>query len=183
MVDADLVLKDRIVVYDLGGQRIGWANYDYTSSVNVSTSSTGGRSEYVNAGQIGGSEKCFLPSFNAFVSFLQVVFLRKYNVGELTALLTTDLCSFKNIVSENISRDRVLRALIEAMTNTDAAAISAGPQLPASVDKVIDFMIGLHACIYEPNFKKMTNSSTENQIEVGKIKLETWATYLLSGLS
>ncbi|KAI3511865.1 hypothetical protein L1887_19025 [Cichorium endivia] len=50
----DLVLKDRIVVYDLGGQRIGWANYDCTSSVNVSTMSTGGRSEYVNAGQIGG---------------------------------------------------------------------------------------------------------------------------------
>ncbi|KVI00122.1 Aspartic peptidase [Cynara cardunculus var. scolymus] len=51
----DLVLKDRIVVYDLGGQRIGWANYDCTSSVNVSTTSSGGRSEYVNAGQIGGS--------------------------------------------------------------------------------------------------------------------------------
>lgn len=25
---ADLVLKDKIFVYDLGGQRIGWANYD-----------------------------------------------------------------------------------------------------------------------------------------------------------
>ena len=25
---ADLVLKDKIVVYDLAGQRIGWANYD-----------------------------------------------------------------------------------------------------------------------------------------------------------
>ncbi|CDP17265.1 unnamed protein product [Coffea canephora] len=24
----DLVLKDKIVVYDLAGQRIGWANYD-----------------------------------------------------------------------------------------------------------------------------------------------------------
>ncbi|KAI7748011.1 hypothetical protein M8C21_028875, partial [Ambrosia artemisiifolia] len=48
----DLVLKDRIVVYDLGGQRIGWANYDCTKSVNVSITSSGGRSEYVNAGQI-----------------------------------------------------------------------------------------------------------------------------------
>jgi len=27
-VVADLVLKDKIVVYDLAGQRIGWANYD-----------------------------------------------------------------------------------------------------------------------------------------------------------
>ncbi|GKB88147.1 aspartic proteinase-like protein 2 [Tanacetum coccineum] len=32
----DLVLKDRIVVYDLGGQRIGWANYDYASPKNPS---------------------------------------------------------------------------------------------------------------------------------------------------
>ncbi|KAJ0792985.1 putative nepenthesin [Helianthus annuus] len=32
----DLVLKDRIVVYDLGGQRIGWANYDCKlSSINI----------------------------------------------------------------------------------------------------------------------------------------------------
>ena len=26
--DADLVLKDKIIVYDLGGQRLGWADYD-----------------------------------------------------------------------------------------------------------------------------------------------------------
>ncbi|KAJ9540512.1 hypothetical protein OSB04_027018 [Centaurea solstitialis] len=51
----DLVLKDKIVVYDLGRQRIGWVNYDCSSSVNVSSSSSGGRSEVVNAGQIGGS--------------------------------------------------------------------------------------------------------------------------------
>lgn len=31
--DADLVLKDKIVVYDLGGQRIGWANYDCKSLI------------------------------------------------------------------------------------------------------------------------------------------------------
>ncbi|KAK4492671.1 hypothetical protein RD792_003491, partial [Penstemon davidsonii] len=36
----DLVLKDKIVVYDLGGQRIGWANYDCSSSVNVSTTTS-----------------------------------------------------------------------------------------------------------------------------------------------
>ncbi|KAL8029689.1 hypothetical protein ABFX02_14G241100 [Erythranthe guttata] len=47
----DLVLKDKIVVYDLGGQRIGWANYDCTMSVKVSTSNTG-RTEFVNAGQL-----------------------------------------------------------------------------------------------------------------------------------
>ncbi|PWA83074.1 aspartic peptidase A1 family, Aspartic peptidase domain protein [Artemisia annua] len=69
----DLVLKDRIVVYDLGGQRIGWANYDCTSSVNVSTSSTGGRSEYVNAGQIGGSGK-LLNTHDKLLSIFIVAF-------------------------------------------------------------------------------------------------------------
>ncbi|CAH8271915.1 unnamed protein product [Arabidopsis lyrata] len=47
----DLVLKDKIFVYDLVGQRIGWANYDCSMSVNVSATSSSGRSEYVNAGQ------------------------------------------------------------------------------------------------------------------------------------
>ncbi|XP_041993216.1 aspartic proteinase 36-like [Salvia splendens] len=46
----DLVLKDKIVVYDLAGQRIGWANYDCSSYVNVSTSNTG-PTEFVNMGQ------------------------------------------------------------------------------------------------------------------------------------
>lgn len=27
-LNVDLVLKDKIIVYDLGGQRIGWADYD-----------------------------------------------------------------------------------------------------------------------------------------------------------
>ncbi|KAI7743367.1 hypothetical protein M8C21_003550 [Ambrosia artemisiifolia] len=47
----DLVLKDKAIVYDLGGQRIGWSDYDCSSSVNVSSTSRGGRSEVVNAGQ------------------------------------------------------------------------------------------------------------------------------------
>ncbi|KAK6125924.1 hypothetical protein DH2020_040313 [Rehmannia glutinosa] len=39
-------------------------------------------------------------------------------VGELTALLTSDLGSLKNIVSENISRDRGFRAISEASYST-----------------------------------------------------------------
>ncbi|CAJ2660097.1 unnamed protein product [Trifolium pratense] len=51
----DLVLKDKIVVYDLAGQRIGWANYDCSLSVNVSAAIGTGRSEFVNSGEISGS--------------------------------------------------------------------------------------------------------------------------------
>ncbi|KAL0460113.1 UNVERIFIED_CONTAM: Aspartic proteinase-like protein 2 [Sesamum latifolium] len=36
----DLVLKDRMVVYDLAGQRIGWADYNCSLPVNFSNTST-----------------------------------------------------------------------------------------------------------------------------------------------
>ncbi|KAL2453496.1 Eukaryotic aspartyl protease family protein [Abeliophyllum distichum] len=54
----DIVLKDKIVVYDLTGQRIGWANYDCSLSVNVSattsvTTSTG--TEFFNTAQLDNS--------------------------------------------------------------------------------------------------------------------------------
>ncbi|XP_031385380.1 aspartic proteinase-like protein 2 isoform X2 [Punica granatum] len=48
----DLVLKNKIFVYDLAGQRIGWANYDCSMSVNVSTAINTGRNEYVNTGDL-----------------------------------------------------------------------------------------------------------------------------------
>ncbi|KAG6535111.1 aspartic proteinase 36-like isoform X1 [Zingiber officinale] len=49
----DLVLKDKIVVYDLANQRIGWRNYDCSQSVNVSTSS--GRNQFLNTGQFNAN--------------------------------------------------------------------------------------------------------------------------------
>uniref|UniRef100_A0A6N2L794 Peptidase A1 domain-containing protein n=1 Tax=Salix viminalis TaxID=40686 RepID=A0A6N2L794_SALVM len=58
----DLVLKDKIVVYDIANQRIGWANYDCSMSVNVSTALDTGKSEFVNAGTLSnnGSPKTML---------------------------------------------------------------------------------------------------------------------------
>ncbi|KOM34595.1 hypothetical protein LR48_Vigan02g074500 [Vigna angularis] len=49
----DLVLKDKIVVYDLAHQRIGWANYDCSLSVNVSVTTS--KDEYINGGQLSVS--------------------------------------------------------------------------------------------------------------------------------
>ncbi|KAL6988293.1 hypothetical protein U1Q18_014043 [Sarracenia purpurea var. burkii] len=49
----DLVLKDKIFVYDLAHQRLGWADYDCSSSVNVSI--TFGKDEFVNEGQLSTS--------------------------------------------------------------------------------------------------------------------------------
>ncbi|XP_062186828.1 ABC transporter B family member 28 [Phragmites australis] len=43
----------------------------------------------------------------------KMVFFDRHKVGELTGLLTSDLGSLKSVVSDNISRDRGLRALSE----------------------------------------------------------------------
>ncbi|KAF6160454.1 hypothetical protein GIB67_019223 [Kingdonia uniflora] len=48
----------------------------------------------------------------------KVEFFDRYKVGELTGLLTSDLGSIKDVVSENISRDRGFRALSEASYST-----------------------------------------------------------------
>ncbi|KAL7247961.1 hypothetical protein ACSBR2_002796 [Camellia fascicularis] len=49
----DLVLKDKIFVYDLAHQRLGWTNYDCSMSVNVSI--TTAKDEFINAGQLSVS--------------------------------------------------------------------------------------------------------------------------------
>ncbi|CAJ2666585.1 ABC transporter B family member 28-like [Trifolium pratense] len=58
----------------------------------------------------------------------KVEFFDKYKVGEITGLLTSDLGSLKNIVSENVSRDRGFRALSE-VTGTMFILFTLSPQL------------------------------------------------------
>ncbi|XP_024165553.1 ABC transporter B family member 28 [Rosa chinensis] len=58
----------------------------------------------------------------------KVEFFDRYKVGELTGLLTSDLGSLKNVVSENISRDRGFRALTE-VTGTLCILFVLAPQL------------------------------------------------------
>ncbi|XP_051143799.1 aspartic proteinase 36-like [Andrographis paniculata] len=70
----DLVLKDKIIVYDLGGQRIGWTNYDCASSVNVSLSNTG-TTEYVNTGQLRNDASRPYEQNNVLAAAVAVSFL------------------------------------------------------------------------------------------------------------
>ncbi|TXG73729.1 hypothetical protein EZV62_002308 [Acer yangbiense] len=78
-VFADLVLKDKIFVYDLEGQRIGWTDYDCSMSVNVSTTSRTGRSEFVNAGQLSdNSSPRYVPHkliLKSLIAFLFNIFM------------------------------------------------------------------------------------------------------------
>ncbi|KGN46902.1 aspartic proteinase-like protein 2 [Cucumis sativus] len=74
----DLVLKDKIFIYDLANQRIGWTNYDCSMSVNVSTATKTGKSEFVNAGQFSDSGSMqnqpdrFILNLSIFVLFVQL---------------------------------------------------------------------------------------------------------------
>ncbi|KAK8496345.1 hypothetical protein V6N12_009513 [Hibiscus sabdariffa] len=55
-------------------------------------------------------------------------FFDRYKVGELSGLLTSDLGSLKDVVSENISRDRGFRALSEVV-GTICILFALSPQL------------------------------------------------------
>ncbi|XP_051113983.1 aspartic proteinase 36-like isoform X2 [Andrographis paniculata] len=68
----DLVLKDKIFVYDLDHQRLGWEDYDCSMPVNVSI--TSGKDEYVNAGQLSvSSSSSFTNLSNAMPLLLLVL--------------------------------------------------------------------------------------------------------------
>ncbi|KAJ0982369.1 hypothetical protein J5N97_010624 [Dioscorea zingiberensis] len=76
----DLVLKDKIFVYDLVNQRIGWTNYDCSLPVNVSTSST--KNEFLDAGQLslsGSSHNAHLNLLPACVAVFLVHILMYAN--------------------------------------------------------------------------------------------------------
>ena len=92
---ADLVLKDKIFVYDLAHRRLGWANYDckslarinssvyfsltckvslnfhFPGSMSVNVSVTTSRDEYINAGQPSVSNS----SRELFFKLLPTVFV------------------------------------------------------------------------------------------------------------
>ncbi|XP_027352351.1 aspartic proteinase-like protein 2 isoform X2 [Abrus precatorius] len=77
----DLVLKDKIFVYDLANQRIGWANYDCSLAVNVSVATSKSKDAYINAGQmsvscshIGSFSKLLTASIVAFLVHI-IVFM------------------------------------------------------------------------------------------------------------
>lgn len=77
----------------------------------------------------------------------KVEFFDRYKVGELTALLTTDLGSLKNIVSENISRDRGFRALTEVV-GTIFLLFALAPQL-APVLGVLMLTVSVLVAVYK----------------------------------
>ncbi|KAH9734605.1 eukaryotic aspartyl protease family protein [Citrus sinensis] len=73
----DLVLKDKIFVYDLARQRVGWANYDCSLSVNVSI--TSGKDQFMSAGQLSMSSSSIEMLFKLTFWYLKTkAFFRKH---------------------------------------------------------------------------------------------------------
>ncbi|CAL5404946.1 unnamed protein product [Camellia sinensis] len=77
----------------------------------------------------------------------KVEFFDRYKVGELTALITSDLGSLKDIVSENISRDRGFRALSEVV-GTICILFTLSPEL-APLLGLLMLMVSVLVAIYK----------------------------------
>ncbi|MCD7450125.1 ABC transporter B member 28 [Datura stramonium] len=77
----------------------------------------------------------------------KVDFFDRYKVGELTALLTSDLGSLKNIVSENTSRDRGFRALSEVV-GTLSLLFALSPQL-APILGLLMLVVSIIVALYK----------------------------------
>ncbi|XP_030533124.1 ABC transporter B family member 28 [Rhodamnia argentea] len=77
----------------------------------------------------------------------KVEFFDRYKVGELTGLLTSDLGSLKNVVSENISRDRGFRALSEVV-GTICILFTLSPQL-APVLGMLMLTVSVFVAVYK----------------------------------
>ncbi|KAI8559866.1 hypothetical protein RHMOL_Rhmol04G0208600 [Rhododendron molle] len=64
----DLVLKDKIFVYDLDHQRLGWASYDCSLSVNVSVSPR--KDGFLDAGLLSMSSSSTNTLFKLIFTFI-----------------------------------------------------------------------------------------------------------------
>ncbi|KAM7274304.1 hypothetical protein ACFE04_028968 [Oxalis oulophora] len=77
----------------------------------------------------------------------KVEFFDRYKVGELTGLITSDLGALKNVVSENVSRDRGFRALSEIL-GTICILFTLSPQL-APVLGILMLTISIFVAVYK----------------------------------
>ncbi|XP_050225079.1 ABC transporter B family member 28 [Mercurialis annua] len=77
----------------------------------------------------------------------KVEFFDRYKVGELSGLLTTELGSLKDIVGENVSRDRGFRALSEVI-GTICILFALAPQL-APILGILMLTISALVAIYK----------------------------------
>ncbi|XP_065870480.1 ABC transporter B family member 28 [Euphorbia lathyris] len=103
----------------------------------------------------------------------KVEFFDRYKVGELTALLTSDLGSLKDIVSENISRDRGFRALSEVI-GTICILFSLAPQL-APILGILMLSVSVLIAIYKRSTIPVFKAHGKAQASIADCVTETFS--------
>ncbi|XP_034711232.1 ABC transporter B family member 28 isoform X3 [Vitis riparia] len=103
----------------------------------------------------------------------KVEFFDRYKVGELTALLTSDLGSLKDIVSENISRDRGFRALSEVI-GTICILFTLAPQL-APILGVLMLTVSVLVAVYKRSTVPVFKAHGLAQASISDCATETFS--------
>ncbi|XP_075502451.1 ABC transporter B family member 28-like [Primulina tabacum] len=103
----------------------------------------------------------------------KVEFFDRYKVGELTALLTSDLGSLKGIVSDNISRDRGFRAISEVI-GTLCLLFALSVQL-APILGVLMFTVSLLVAVYKRTTVNVFKAHGSAQASMADCVTETFA--------
>ncbi|KAK9103451.1 hypothetical protein Sjap_020705 [Stephania japonica] len=103
----------------------------------------------------------------------KVEFFDRYKVGELTGLLTSDLGSIKDIVSENVSRDRGFRALSEVL-GTICILFVLSPQLAPILGLLMVSVSGLVA-IYKRSTVPVFQAHGKAQAAISDCASETFS--------
>ncbi|XP_061351551.1 ABC transporter B family member 28 [Gastrolobium bilobum] len=103
----------------------------------------------------------------------KIEFFDKYKVGELTGLLTSDLGSLKDIVSENVSRDRGFRALSEVI-GTLFILFSLSPQL-APILAVLMLAVSFSIAVYKRSTLPIFKSHGLAQAYISDCVTETFS--------
>ncbi|KAJ0974571.1 hypothetical protein J5N97_016536 [Dioscorea zingiberensis] len=103
----------------------------------------------------------------------KVEFFDRFKVGELTGLLTSDLGSLKDVVSENVSRDRGLRALSEVI-GTICILFSLSIQL-APLLGLLMLSVSILAAVYKRSTIPVFKSHGMTQARISDFASETFS--------
>ncbi|KAJ6294589.1 hypothetical protein OIU76_022634 [Salix suchowensis] len=103
----------------------------------------------------------------------KVEFFDRYKVGELSALLTSDLGSVKDIVSENISRDRGFRAFSE-ITGTICILFALAPQL-APILGFLVLAVSFSVAVYKRSTVPVFKAHGKAQASISDCVTETFS--------
>lgn len=103
----------------------------------------------------------------------KVEFFDRHKVGELTGLLTSDLGALKDVVNENISRDRGLRAFSE-LVGTLVILFSLSAQL-APLFGVLMLSVSILVAVYKRTTVPVFKSHGQAQAHISDCAAETFS--------